>query len=44
MNNTTSQFTIGTDGTYITIDNIPAPLLSSSGFRNSNGAHLLRGR
>jgi hypothetical protein len=44
MNTNNNQFNIDLDGNYRTIDNFPAPLVSTNGFRNSQGAHLLRGR
>jgi hypothetical protein len=44
MTTTVNQFNIDLDGTYRTIDIFPAPLVSTNSFRNSKGAHLLRGR
>ncbi|MGM0598889.1 MAG: hypothetical protein ACQETH_03620 [Candidatus Rifleibacteriota bacterium] len=44
MNTTLNQFNIDIDGSYRTIDNLPAPLVSTNGFHNSKKPHLLRGR
>jgi hypothetical protein len=39
-----NQFILDLDGNYRTIDNMPLPLVSTNGFRNPKGAHLIRGR
>lgn|GEM_PF-1664580 len=44
MNTSPGQFSIDLDGSYRSIDKMPAPLLSTNGFRSCKGAHLIRGR